>query len=218
MQFHPDEEQVLREGGIIIGVDEVGRGSLAGPICAAACVITSAERAMFSQRNTRTVKIGDSKKLSKLQREKTYSWLKGTVKIVFIRIEAQQIDLHGIQKANTHAIEEALRQAISSHPNANAVAFIDHFKITLPKGFSRSISSTRGDSTYVSVACASIWAKVSRDAVMKDLAAAHPEYGWDSNVGYGTKAHIQGIQTYGATSYHRKSFLTKMQSSCSKEA
>ena len=72
--------------------------------------------------------------------------------------------------------------------------------------------------TYVSVACASIWAKVSRDAVMKDLAAAHPEYGWDSNVGYGTKAHIQGIQTYGATSYHRKSFLTKMQSSCSKEA
>ncbi len=218
MYFHPEEEEVLMKGGVIIGADEVGRGSLAGPICAAACLITSVDRLKINTRDTSIIKIGDSKKLTTLQRERTYQWLKDSFIMTFCSVEVSEIDIYGIQTANSKALTKALELAIFEQSNSLAVAFIDHIKPVIPTGFACSVSSTRGDSTYISVACASIWAKVSRDAYMKNLAFEYPGYGWESNAGYGTKAHIAGIQKHGISPYHRKSFLTKMQFSSVKEA
>jgi ribonuclease HII len=218
MEFHEEELKVLERGGVIIGVDEVGRGSLAGPICVSACVITPMSHTTFSSRDVKKTPIRDSKRLSRAQRERTFSWLQENVQATFVQIEASEIDEHGIQKANVKALRMALEQASLLQETQDVVAFVDHFKVqTLPR-ISRIISSPKGDSLYISVACASIWAKVTRDIHMAQLAIEHPNYGWEKNAGYGTLKHQEALKEFGISPQHRKSFLTKMQSFYSKEA
>lgn len=218
MDFHDEELSVLEKGGVIIGVDEVGRGSLAGPICASACIITPTSFNAFEFRDTQKTPIRDSKKLSHAQRERTFLWLKDNLQATCIQIEALEIDAYGIQKANEKALNMALEQASYNVQSENIVAFVDHFKISPPLKVSRIISSTHGDSLYMSVACASIWAKETRDIHMAELADDHPHYGWESNSGYGTLNHREAIIKHGVSPQHRMSFLTKMQSSYSKVA
>ena len=218
MEIHPHEREILDAGGTIIGIDEVGRGPLAGPICAAACLITQDNLDHILERNTSLYPINDSKKLTHLQRERSAVWIKEYLSVKFITVDADEIDAKGIQSANRKVLQEALEQTLPFFTTENTVVFIDHFPLKKPKTISRMISVPRADATYLSVACASIYAKAMRDKIMQELSNQHPQYGWDANAGYGTKKHQEALKEHGATAYHRKSFLTKMQSSYSKGA
>lgn len=218
MNIHPDERQILDAGGTIIGIDEVGRGPLAGPICAAACMISQKNLPHLLERNESAYPIRDSKKLTRIQREKTSSWITEYLWVGFYQVDADEIDSKGIQPANRKVLQSSMEQAVPFLTTKNNVVFVDHFALTLPKEISQAISIPRADATYLSVACASIYAKTMRDSIMRGLAQKHPEYGWDTNAGYGTKSHQEAIKAHGITSHHRKSFLTKMQFFYSKGA
>lgn len=216
MDFHDEEMAVLENFGTIIGVDEVGRGSLAGPICASACIVTPIQKSLIQLRDIQKIPIRDSKKLSRQQRERTFTWLRENFQASFIRIEPKEIDRNGIQNANNEALNMALQQAVSVVQSQEIVCFVDHFKVQKPQGVSRIMSMAHGDSLYVSVACASIWAKVMRDTYMTTLSSQYPQYKWETNMGYGTQEHRDALKKFGISPHHRRSFLTKMQSFYSK--
>jgi ribonuclease HII len=182
---------------IVCGVDEVGRGPLAGPVVAAAVYIPQEKRGHPVWRDVR-----DSKQLSAVRRdilsaviEQQSIWAVGEASI-------EEIDTLNILNATFLA----MRRAIEKLPVANPVLLVDGNR--LPKGNWpwRSETIVKGDSKSVSIAAASILAKVSRDRQMALLAAEFPAYGWNENAGYGTPAHMAALADFGATPHHRASF------------
>ncbi len=182
--------------GIVIGVDEVGRGPLAGPVVAAAVYIPPENRGHPVWRD-----VQDSKKISAIRRD-----------ILFLVIQGQCI--YGIASASVDEIDSinilqatflAMRRAIEQMKLNNPYVLIDGNR--LPKNWpwdSRAI--IKGDTKSVSIAAASILAKVTRDRLMVELANTHPEYGWDNNAGYGTPEHLSALSAHGITPHHRQSF------------
>ena len=196
-------ERDLREKGItyIGGVDEVGRGPLAGPVTAA-CVVLPADFDVLG--------VDDSKKLSEKKREELYDKIKEKALACGIGMcDNEVIDeiniLEATKKAMAEAIDEADRQLKEKgqtgveHLLIDAVSLND---VEIPQ-----TSIIKGDANSLSIAAASIIAKVTRDRLMAEYHKQYPFYGFDSNKGYGTKAHYEGIDKYGITPIHRKSFL-----------
>ena len=196
-------ERDLREKGVtyIGGVDEVGRGPLAGPVTAA-CVVLPADFDVLG--------VDDSKKLSGKKREELYDKIKEKALVCGIGMcDNEVIDeiniLEATKKAMAEAIDEADRQLKEKgltgveHLLIDAVALKD---VDIPQ-----TSIIKGDANSLSIAAASIIAKVTRDRLMAEYHRQYPFYGFDSNKGYGTKAHYEGIDKYGITPIHRKSFL-----------
>lgn len=174
---------------MIAGVDEVGRGCLAGPVVAAAVVLPDEP----------ILGLFDSKKLTASKRKQLYELIveKATVGVGIV--EAHEIDRYNIYEAT----RLAMKKAVLNCPQSIDYLLVDAMNIPV------SIPQTaivRGDQESVSVAAASIVAKVTRDEIMKQLALKYPEYGFESNVGYGTKEHLIALQKYGPTEVHRYSF------------
>ncbi len=183
-------------GRIICGVDEVGRGPLAGPVIAAAVVLPQdgLPHALES-------KIRDSKKLSEKQREALYPALIECCRYAIAEGSVEEIDTINILQASLLA----MKRAVDGLGLAPDHALIDGNK--LPKGLPcQATTIVGGDDKSLSIAAASIIAKVTRDRLMKQLAQQHPAYGWEKNAGYGTPIHLKALQELGATEWHRRSF------------
>ena len=179
----------------IIGADEVGRGSFAGPICAAAVKINYSHLALLTN-------VKDSKKLSAKKREEIFSMVEeNNIEYSFNESSNIFIDQFGIKNAN----EKVLTESISDIYTGNEIVYVDHFKINDFK----SISVVRGEDNCRAIALASIVAKVLRDNLMIKFSESYPEYSFEKNKGYGTRDHREAIAKYGLSNIHRKSFRLK---------
>lgn len=189
-----DIERDTQAGGVlhIAGVDEVGRGPLAGPVTAAA-VILDFDRVPDG--------IRDSKLLSRPRREKIYAAILETAEVSVAHASVAEIDDINILQATLLAMTRAL-ESLKTTPD---LALVDGQR--LPKSLpcpGRSI--IKGDAICMSIAAASIVAKVTRDRLMWDLAQHYPGYGWETNAGYGSKSHMAALKKLGASPHHRRSF------------
>ncbi|WP_442599481.1 ribonuclease HII [Neobacillus sp. D3-1R] len=176
---------------LIAGVDEVGRGPLAGPVVAAA-VILPADFYLSG--------IDDSKKLSDKKREEYFRIInEQAIAIGMGMVEAEVIDEMNIYEAT----KKAMNIAISTLTKQPEVILIDAMKLDTPF---LTESIIKGDAKSISIAAASIIAKVTRDRMMKDYSVQYPYYRFEQNMGYGTREHLEAINKYGITPLHRKSF------------
>ena len=191
------EDSIYAEGfSILAGVDEAGRGPLAGPVCAAACILP---------RNLEIPGLNDSKKLSPQKREALYDVIiKSAVSYGIAFATVDEIESLNILNATFLAMNRALSQ-LSPQP---ALALIDGNRnsgISIP---SRCV--VKGDSLCADIAAASVLAKVTRDRCMLTMAEQYPEYGFEKHKGYGTAQHYAALRQFGPSPIHRPSFLRKM--------
>lgn len=181
----------------VAGVDEVGRGPLAGPVVCAAVILPLEE-------DRRIVGIDDSKKLSAKKRQALAEKIKTTARAYAVaEVDASVIDEINILQATRLCMKRAVEQLL---PAADMVLTDGNMTldISIPQ---RSI--VRGDALVCSIGAASILAKVHRDALMAEYAKLYPEYAFERNAGYGTKAHIEAIREVGICPIHRRTFITK---------
>ena len=177
----------------ICGVDEVGRGPLAGPIVTAAVILPN---------DTLIPYLNDSKQLSEKRREELFDIINEVAVSVSIGIRSEkEIDDNGIAVMDSAAMRDSV---LGLEPKADLV-LVDAFKI--PNLDIPQIPIIKGDTLSVSIAAASIVAKVTRDRMMDEYASIYPEYGFDSNKGYGSAKHIEAIKTIGPCDIHRRSFI-----------
>lgn len=177
---------------LIAGVDEAGRGPLAGPVVVAA-VILPKEFTLYG--------LTDSKQVPQQQREIYYEKIVQEAIAYHIKtVDAALIDKMNIYEATKYAMKEALL-GLSPMPN---VGLIDAVDITVPSLSTYSI--TKGDAKSISIAAASILAKVTRDRIMDQVHQEYPMYGFTKHKGYGTKDHLTALKTFGPCKYHRKTF------------
>ncbi len=175
------------------GLDEAGRGCLAGPVVAAAVVFPRDYENKF---------LNDSKQLSKKNREIFFDQIQqDALAFAIAEVWNEEIDKINILNASFLAMHRALDK-LKVKPE---LLIIDGNRFT-PYPLIPHECIVKGDSKYLSIAAASILAKTHRDRIMEDLHLKHPEYGWNKNAGYPTKYHRLGIELNGITSYHRKSF------------
>ncbi|GKY86316.1 ribonuclease HII [Sinisalibacter aestuarii] len=176
----------------VAGVDEVGRGPLAGPVTAAAVVLDPARIPEG---------LNDSKKLTARRREALFEAIMEAASVSIAHASVEEIDEINILRASHLAMTRAL---------AGLIPAADHALIDgnlLPRGLTLPAEPViKGDGRSLSIAAASIMAKVTRDRIMVDLAQQHPGYGWESNAGYPSKSHISALQNLGVTPHHRRSF------------
>lgn len=195
----PDFSIEQRFNGHACGIDEVGRGPLAGPVFAA-CVFIP--RDLWG--HPLWAHINDSKKISARHRTDYAAQIKSLVPFGLGQASVEEIDTHNILQATFIAMTRAY-QAMTCQPDHPLTALIDGNRT--PKNFPIPTQSViKGDQISVSIAAASIIAKVARDAVMADLARDYPAYGWDGNAGYGTPAHLAALATHGPCPHHRTTF------------
>ena len=180
--------------GPVAGIDEAGRGPLAGPVVAAA-VILDPEQEIFY--------INDSKKLSEHKREELYPEIleKSLAHGIGI-VGADEIDEINILQATYKAMRLAVRQ-LALRPG---ILLVD--AVTIPDLPFRQIPIIKGDAKSLSIGAASILAKVTRDRLMREMDRLYPEYGFAVHKGYGTAAHIEALRKYGPCPIHRRSFIT----------
>lgn len=198
---------LLRKG--VIGIDEVGRGPLAGPVTVCAFYVEDEKRTKkYFFENI----IRDSKKVNKDFRNNIYRTIlqnrkiKNDISYAISSRSAEYIDAYGIVNAVSTCVRSCLIQLQKKGID------VSNTKIRLDAGIvlenhAYQDSFVKGDERFVEIALASIMAKVARDRYMTRLGNNYSFYGWDKNVGYGTKAHRDAISKYGITKYHRKSFL-----------
>ena len=190
-----EEDLCLSTGArIVAGVDEAGRGPLAGPVTAAAVVL---DRANLPGG------LDDSKKLTAKARDRLFDEIMACAHVSIGHATVEEIDTLNILYASHLAME----RAVAGLPSAPCHALIDGNMI--PKALTcAGTAIVKGDARSLSVAAASIIAKVTRDRIMVDLAQQHPGYGWEKNAGYPTKSHREALTTLGVTPHHRRSFKT----------
>lgn len=191
LKFEREEQQ---KGKLLIaGVDEVGRGPLAGPVCVA-CVIMPLDDLIEG--------VDDSKKLSEKKREELFEKIKAKAICYSIKmVDEQTIDKINILEATKLAMKNAI-ESMEIKPDIVLIDAISKLDVDVEI---RGI--IKGDALSYSIGCASILAKVTRDRLMCELAKEYPEYGFEKHKGYGTKAHIEALKQYGPCIYHRLSFL-----------
>lgn len=186
------EQQLLETYRTIAGVDEVGRGPWAGPVTACAVVLdpTSIPDGL-----------NDSKKLTAKRREALFEQILKTADVSLAHVSVEEIDKINILQASLLAMEKA----VAGLSTPADFALIDGNKT--PKDLTcPSETIIKGDAKSSSIAAASIVAKVTRDRLMVALSQQYPGYGWETNAGYGTKVHQEGLKTLGVTAHHRRSF------------
>lgn len=193
-------ERELRKvvGPFIAGVDEVGRGPLAGPVVACAVIMPPDARAIPG--------VDDSKRLSADQRNRLAPKIRERAVCYGIgAASVREIDRVNIYQATVIAMRRALGR-LQTVPNHVLVDGKPFRTLEIPH-----TAIVDGDDLCYSIACASILAKVTRDRLMRALAGRYPDYRWEKNVGYSTLAHIQGLADHGVTPHHRRSFIPVQQ-------
>lgn len=194
-----EEEAGALTGSIIIGVDEVGRGPLAGPVVAAAAWLDLNNCPLSV-----LALLQDSKSLNQTSRSKALEAVQPYLISARGRAEVEEIDAVNILQATMRAMTRAVEALVPKLPHAPAKILIDGNRIPPLRFAAEAI--VKGDSKSVSIAAASIVAKQARDAEMEALASDYPGYGWERNAGYGTAEHRQAIHKLGPTPHHRMSF------------
>ena len=194
-RWRPVERELRKTAGpLIAGVDEVGRGPLAGPVVACAVVMPPDLRAIAG--------VDDSKKLRASERERLATKIRDrAVSIGIGAASVRVIDRVNIYHATVLAMRRALRR-LTVTPNHVVIDGKPFRTLEIPH-----TAIVGGDDACYSIACASIIAKVTRDRIMHALAGRHPNYRWDRNVGYATLAHLEGLAAHGVTAHHRRSFI-----------
>lgn len=181
---------------IIAGIDEAGRGPLAGPVVAAAVIFPS---------NYNNQIINDSKKLSSKQREKAFEIIKcDSVCWTFSVVSQKTIDRINILNATLLAMKNSAKKLIPK-PDVILIDGNKKFQVDI-----ETVTIVKGDSLSQSIAAASVVAKVIRDKIMERLDLSYPYYQWKKNKGYPTKAHFKAIEEFGVSPIHRESFLKRI--------
>jgi ribonuclease HII len=186
------EEDLISRGALCVaGVDEVGRGPLAGPVTAAAVILDTANIPDG---------LNDSKALSRKKREALEPLIFANAEVSIAHATVEEIDEINILRASHLAMERAIA----------GLGRVDHALIDgnmIPCGLIIPATTIiKGDARSLSIAAASIVAKICRDRIMVELAQQYPGYGWDTNAGYGSKSHISALHNLGVTPHHRRSF------------
>ena len=185
-------EQAATDRGAlrVVGVDEVGRGPLAGPVTACAVRLDP---------NRIPKGLRDSKLLTAARREALFVEIMDLAEVCVAHATVEEIDALNILRASHLAMERAVAGLRADH------ALVDGNLV--PRGLGCTATAiVKGDAKCLSIAAASIVAKVTRDRIMVDLAQQHPGYGWEANAGYPTKAHLEALHVLGVTPWHRRSF------------
>lgn len=186
-------ERKYESEGYVCGIDEVGRGPLAGPVVACACILPKDCNILY---------INDSKKLSKKKREELYDIIMKEAVAVGIGYNSpERIDEINILQATFEAMREAINK-LSVTPD-----ILLNDAVTIPGVDIKQVPIIKGDAKSISIGAASIVAKVTRDRLMEDYDKLFPEYGFASNMGYGTAVHIKALKELGPCPIHRQSFI-----------
>ena len=189
--MQPDFSHETAHGGIVAGIDEAGRGPWAGPVVVAAVILNAANIPKG---------INDSKKISAKQREILFTSITGNCQHGIGMASVEEIDRLNILQATKLAMVRAV-EALGVLPD---LALVDGNQP--PKLSCKVRTIIGGDALCLSIAAASIIAKVTRDRIMRQLALEHPGYGWETNAGYGTGSHQKGLANFGVTIHHRRSY------------
>jgi ribonuclease HII len=193
-----------------IGIDEVGRGPLAGPITVCACYVENKKAVL---QDIFEGMIRDSKKIKKGLRLNIYQtvrykrYLKSKIEYCVSSRSAAYIDRHGISKAAEACVRSCVLGLIKKGVDLHTVSIKLDAGLRVKGVTTKQESFIKGDERFVEIALASIVAKESRDAYMTKLGKTHRGYGWETNAGYGTKSHRESIKKEGVTKFHRKSYL-----------
>jgi ribonuclease HII len=191
------EAELLKKYSAVIGMDEVGRGSLAGPVAVAALVLTN------EQLSGQPVLLQDSKLVRETRRAELAVQARAWGRYAIAMVDAQLIDEHGIISALGRAGQACLEQLSLG----DSVVILDGNQNWLER--KDTVARTKADRDCASVAAASIIAKVERDSLMIELAEKYPDYGFDSNKGYSSAQHIEALRRRGPCQIHRRSWLKK---------
>ena len=184
----------------ILGIDEVGRGPLAGPLVIGAVILPEDERSWFAH-------LKDSKKLTAKKREELSKIILEESTTALGWVPANELDQIGISKALKLATHRAVKSIQDLHTPFSQIIIDGKVNFLADTPLAEYTSTLiKGDSVIREISAASIIAKVARDHYMTKISPEYPEYGFDKHVGYGTKAHVQAIYKYGLTPEHRKSF------------
>ena len=186
----------------VIGVDEAGRGPLAGPVVAVAVILKEYTEELDE--------INDSKKLTEKKREKLYDIIMKNFDVAVGISTVEEIDKLNILNADFLAMRRALKDLKSLKNEKEYTVLVDG-NLKIKEYIGKQLPIVKGDAKSLSIAAASIIAKVTRDRLMKDLASVYPDYHFEKHKGYGTKVHIEAIKDKGAIEgVHRKVFLRKI--------
>ena len=181
---------------LIGGIDEAGRGPLAGPVAAGAVILPADHDILY---------LNDSKKLSEKKRDMLFDQIKEeAVAWAVGLVEPARIDEINILQATYEAMRLAIRQ-LKVQPSV-----LINDAVTIPNVEIPQIPVVKGDAKCISIAAASILAKVTRDRIMEEMDGLYPEYGFAKHKGYGTKEHMDAIRTHGPCPIHRRSFITRI--------
>ena len=190
-----EKEEITKGNTLIAGVDEVGRGPLAGPVCTCACIMSLKPQDIIDG-------VWDSKKLTPKKREELAEKIKEKAIAFSINYESEKtIDEINILNATKKCMATSIN-SLKVKPDIALVDAVSSLETSVPI---RAI--IKGDALSYTIGCASILAKVARDKLMDDYALKYPEYGFEKHKGYGTKAHIDALKKYGACPIHRRSFI-----------
>lgn len=202
------EKPLWQESLQVIGADEVGRGCLAGPVYAAAFCISPTHDLAFL-RKIESLGINDSKKLTASKRQKIAEHLQTLpVHFAISSSDVSTINTHGIVHATNQAMAQAILQVVEKLQTPRVHILADGPRIHHPAlDTFKQTPLTKGDSLSISIAAASILAKVARDTYMTELSQQYPHYLWHENKGYGTFSHRQAILTHGISNQHRTLFV-----------
>ncbi|HLG20972.1 MAG TPA: ribonuclease HII [Bdellovibrionota bacterium] len=192
------EQQLKRDGFVqVAGVDEVGRGALAGPVVAAAVILPLNAKHLEGR-------VRDSKKMSPEAREEMVPLIQeAAIAFAVGIVEADEIDRINILRASL----EAMRKAIDQLDPRPTLCLIDG-NVPVPTSIPQKLI-VRGDDRVISIGAASILAKVTRDRIMAEWHRRFPSYGFDEHKGYGTVTHLRALETFGLSAIHRRTFISK---------
>ena len=190
--FTFEQAAFARGFSVVCGVDEVGRGPLAGPVTAAAVILDP---------DNIPEGLNDSKKLTAKRREALSDAIHASAQVNIAHATVEEIDQINILRAS----HLAMTRAIAGLPSRADYALIDGNM--LPRDLALNAEAVvKGDGRSLSISAASIVAKICRDRIMVGLAQQHPGYGWETNAGYGSSVHLKALQNLGVTPHHRRSF------------
>ncbi|MCM1191135.1 MAG: ribonuclease HII [Butyrivibrio sp.] len=190
-------EEKYREYEFICGIDEVGRGPLAGPVVAGAVILPKECRILY---------INDSKQLTEKKREELFdSIMEQAVSCGLGFVSPERIDEINILQATYEAMREAIGKLV---PRPDILL---NDAVTIPGVDIRQVPIIKGDAKSITIGAASIIAKVTRDRLMTEYDRVYPEYGFAANKGYGSAAHIEALKKYGPTPIHRRSFIKNLE-------
>ncbi len=191
---------------VVVGVDEAGRGPLAGPVSVG--IVVSSPKGVLQIIKSSPIELRDSKKLTKKGREIWYDHIEkckeqGFCDYAVAMTPAIYIDKHGITKAAQRCVDTAFKK-LNLNPKVKVLLDAG---LRPPKGYENYIVMEKGDEREAVIALASIMAKVTRDRYMEKMSKKFPEYAFERNMGYGTKRHLKALEKNGETILHRKTFL-----------